>query len=74
MKTNGSLAVTMLLHAAINNTKDIVPSAVPGASDPWSLQPSLVGWMTLAVLWLCAARFLYDMHQDTSVSRLAEAP
>lgn len=74
MKTNGSLAVTMLLHAAINNTKDIVPSAVPGASDPWSLHPSFPGLLTLAVLWLCAAAFLYDMRGDTSVSRLDEAP
>jgi uncharacterized protein len=74
MKTNGSLSVTMLLHAAVNNTKDIVPSAVPGASDPWSLQPSFVGWLTLALLWLCAIGFLYDMLRDTSVARLADAP
>lgn len=73
MKTNGSLFVTMLLHAAINNTKDIVPSAVSGASDPMSLHPSIAGWWTLAVLWLCAAGFLYDMLGDTSVPRLAEA-
>ena len=70
MKANGSLSVTMLFHAAINNTKDIVPSAVPGASDPWSLQPSFVGWVTLAVLMLCAVFFLYDMHRDTSVVAL----
>ena len=74
MKTNGSLFVTMLLHAAINNTKDIVPSAVPGASEPWSLHPSVAGWWTLAVLWLCAAAFLFDMRGDTSVSQLADAP
>ena len=73
MKTNGSLSVTMLLHAAVNNTKDIVPSAVPGASNSWSLHASLVGWLTLAVLWLCAVVFLYDMRRDTSVSGLAEA-
>ena len=73
MKTNGSLSVTMLLHAAVNNTKDIVPSAVPGASDPWSLHASVVGWVTLAILWLCAVVFLYDMRRDTSVSELAEA-
>lgn len=73
MKTNGSLSVTMLLHAAVNNTKDIVPSAVPGASDPWSLHASFTGWLTLTVLWLCAVLFLYDMRRDTSVSELAEA-
>src|SRR5712692_4315199 len=30
-RTQGSLLLVMLLHAAVNNTKDIVPSAVPGA-------------------------------------------
>lgn len=73
MKTNGSPFVTMVLHAAINNTKEIVPPAVPGASDPWSLHTSFIGWVTLAALWLCAVGFLYEMHQETSVSRLAEA-
>ena len=56
--------------SAINNTKDIVPSAVVGASDPWSLHPSFIGLLTLAVLWLCAAFFLYDMRRDGSVAAL----
>src|SRR5439155_22847968 len=42
LKTQGSLLLTMLLHAAVNNTKDIVPSAVPGATQPWALSTSLV--------------------------------
>jgi len=29
-RTNGSLLLVMLLHAAVNNAKDIVPSALPG--------------------------------------------
>ena len=73
MKTDGSLFVTMLLHAAVNNTKDVVPSAVPGATNPWQLHASLVGWLTLAILWLCAAWFLYDMRHDVRVRQLAEA-
>jgi membrane protease YdiL (CAAX protease family) len=33
-RTKGSLLLTMLMHAAVNNTKDIVPSAVPNATNP----------------------------------------
>src|SRR5688500_205161 len=72
MKTGGSLLITMLLHAAVNNTKDIVPSAMPGANNPWTLQASPVGWWTMAILWTCAAWFLFDMRRDTTVARLAE--
>ena len=73
MKSDGSLLLTMLLHAAINNTKDIVPSAVPGAGNPWLLNASAVGWLTLSILWLCAAWCLFDMRRDTVVARLGEA-
>jgi membrane protease YdiL (CAAX protease family) len=72
MKTGGSLLVTMLLHASINNTKDIVPSAVTYATDPWRLHASLVGWLTLTILWLFAAWFLFDLRRDQRVARLAE--
>jgi membrane protease YdiL (CAAX protease family) len=72
MKTGGSLLITMLFHAAVNNTKDIVPSALRGASDPWTLQASPVGWWTLAILWGCAAWFLFDMRRDKTVAGLAE--
>jgi membrane protease YdiL (CAAX protease family) len=72
MKTGGSLLITMLFHAAVNNTKDIVPSAMPGANDPLTLQASTVGWWTVAILWACAAWFLFDMRQDKTVAGLAE--
>ena len=73
MKTRGSLLVTMLFHAAVNNTKDIVASGVPGATNPWLLHASLVGWTTLGILWSCAIWFLFDMRRDTVVARLSEA-
>jgi membrane protease YdiL (CAAX protease family) len=72
MKSDGSLFVTMLLHAAVNNTKDVVPSVVPGATNPWQLHASLVGWLTLGILWTCATWFLYDMRRDVRVRRFAE--
>jgi len=59
--TNGSLLLTMLLHSAVNNSKDIVPSAVPGATNTFGLSSSVVAWLTVALLWVCAAYFLVRM-------------
>ena len=63
LKTQGSLLLTMLLHAAVNNTKDIVPSAVPGATQPWALSTSLVAWLTVILLWIAVGYFLVDMRK-----------
>ncbi len=60
--TNGSLLLVMLMHAAVNNSKDIVPSAVPGATQTFGLSASLVAWLTVALLWICAAYFLARMR------------
>jgi uncharacterized protein len=61
-RANGSLLLVMLMHAAVNNTKDIVPSAVSAATNPFALSTSLVAWFTLALLWICAAYFLIQMR------------
>jgi hypothetical protein len=61
-RTRGSLLPVMLMHAAVNNTKDIVPSAETGATDPWALSRSLVAWITAALLALCAGWFLLRMR------------
>jgi hypothetical protein len=37
-RTNGSLLLVMLLHSAVNNSKDIVPSAVSGATNMFGLR------------------------------------
>ncbi|PYP47669.1 MAG: hypothetical protein DMD42_02170 [Gemmatimonadetes bacterium] len=60
-RTNGSLLLVMLLHAAVNNAKDIVPSALPGANSTFGLSASLVAWLTVTLLWMCAAYFLARM-------------
>jgi uncharacterized membrane protein len=52
----------MLMHAAVNNTKDIVPSAVSAATNAFSLSSSLVAWLSVAILWICAAYFLVRMR------------
>ena len=60
--TNRSLLLTMLMHAAVNTTKDIVPSAVSTATKPFSLSSSRVAWLSVAILWICAAYFLVRMR------------
>ena len=61
-KTRGSLLLVMLFHAAVNNLKDIVPSAQPGMKNPLSLNGSIVGWTTLALLWIFAGLCLAQMR------------
>ena len=72
-RTNGSLLLVMLMHAAVNNTKDIVPSAVAGAINPFVLSTSLVAWLSVALLWICAVYFLVrmrraDLHEQTQLN------
>jgi len=62
----GSLLPLMLMHATVNNAKDIVPSATPGASDPFGSSASLVAWLTVTLLWICAGGFLARMPKSDS--------
>jgi uncharacterized protein len=58
----GSLLLVMLMHAAVNNTTNIVPAAAQGADNPLSIEGSLVGWATVAVSWLVAVPCLFAMR------------
>jgi membrane protease YdiL (CAAX protease family) len=60
--TRGSLLPVMLLHAAVNNTKDIVPSMEAGATNPWALSHSSIAWISVTVMWVLAAYFLHAMR------------
>jgi len=62
-RTQGSLLSTMLLHAAVNNTTNIVPSAAAAPGSPLSLSASPVAWIATALLWSCAAFFLVQMRR-----------
>lgn len=70
-RTGGSLLLVMLLHASVNSLKDIVPSAVPDATNAFTLQASLVGWLTVIFLWIGAAYFLLQMRRPASLSDLS---
>jgi membrane protease YdiL (CAAX protease family) len=64
-RTRASLLLTMLLHASVNNTTNIVPSALPGAVDPLSFVASRTAWVSVVLLWICAAYFLVQMRGAT---------
>jgi hypothetical protein len=69
--TNGSLLLAILMHSAVNQSKDIVPSIVTTATNPLALSTSLVAWLTIALLWICAAYFLVRMSRDWKPEGLA---
>jgi membrane protease YdiL (CAAX protease family) len=76
-KTDGSVLTTMLMHAAINNTTDIVPTGIAGATNPFSLEGSAIAWLTLAVMWLTAAWCLAGMRGVVLIApamRVGSAP
>ena len=54
-----------LMHAALNNTSEIVPSATAGATRPFSLRASLVAWLTIGIMWIVAAWCLWHMREST---------
>lgn len=68
-KTDGSLLLAMLLHAAVNNTTGIVPAAVGGNVTAIALGGSLVGWATVALSWTVALPLLLLMRR-TDIRRM----
>ena len=59
--TKGSVLLAMLMHAAVNNTHDIVQSGF-AAVGPLALNTTLIAWITLALLWIGAGYFLIRMR------------
>jgi hypothetical protein len=55
------------MHSAVNQTKDIVPSAVPGATDAFTFSSSVGAWLTVTLLWICAGYFLVRMRAQESL-------
>jgi membrane protease YdiL (CAAX protease family) len=61
-RTGQALLLVMLLHAAANNTKDVVPSALAEPTSTWTLHASPVAWTTVALMWLVASMLLIRMR------------
>ena len=67
-RTNGSLLLVMLIHAAINNTRNIVPAVARDPANPLTPAAPLLGWITAALLWIGAAYFIVQ------IARLESSP
>jgi membrane protease YdiL (CAAX protease family) len=72
--TRAGLLLPMLLHAAVNNTKDIVPAAVPIPPGTFSFAASRISWITAALLWTCALAMLAWMIRTEPRRAEREAP
>ncbi|MBL7865221.1 MAG: CPBP family intramembrane metalloprotease [Cyclobacteriaceae bacterium] len=60
-KVKGNLLPLMVFHAAINNTKDIVPSLSEKSASPFNFNASPIGWITVVLIWIVASYVLYAM-------------
>jgi len=67
-KVNGNLLPLMVFHAAINNTKDIVPSASMPSTSPFTLNGSPIGWITVTLIWIVALSAIYVMIQKPAAT------
>jgi membrane protease YdiL (CAAX protease family) len=70
-RTGGSLLLTMVMHAAINNTSEIVPAALPGATQPLAFFGTSVAWWTVGLSWAVALPLLIHMR-DADVRSLSQ--
>lgn len=61
-KTEGSLLLVMLMHAAVNNTAGIVPAAAAHAVDPMSFDGTVVAWGAAGVSAVVAVWLLVRMR------------
>jgi membrane protease YdiL (CAAX protease family) len=66
-RARGSLLLTMLMHAAVNNA-NLVRTPAPTGAGPYSWQAPLVSWLTVAVLWAAAVFFLVAMRGQRRVA------
>ena len=73
-KTGGSLLLVMIMHASVNNTTGIVPTAVPGATDPWSLSGAPVAWITVGLAWAVALLLLWNMRGANTAALQSTMP
>lgn len=61
-RTRLSLILVMLMHATINNTKDIVPSVSRAPINPFAPEASFISWAGMGLMWVAAVYFLIRMR------------
>ena len=62
-RTRGSLLLTMVMHAAVNNIRLV--ATVPSNGSAFAVRASVTSWATSAVMWVAAAGFLVAMRGAT---------
>ena len=67
-RSGGSLLLVMLMHSAINNSKDIVASGAVVPPGVFSLNVPLMSWLVLGLLWVAAAYFLAKMPRALTMT------
>jgi membrane protease YdiL (CAAX protease family) len=70
-RTGGSLLATMLMHAAVNNTSQIVVTPPAASFEPFTFNAPVQGWLTALVLWSGAFFFLTRMRGVKSLTTTA---
>jgi uncharacterized protein len=65
VRTGASLLLVMLMHAAVNNTTGIVPSAAVVPPGTFALNAPLMAWLTAITLWIAAAYFLLRLSRTS---------
>lgn len=68
-RTRGSLFLTMVMHAAVNNIRLV--ATVPSTGGAFAVRASFASWATSAVMWAAAAGFLIAMRGAALFSRPA---
>ena len=66
-RTGGSLLLTMLLHASVNNM-NLVPTPVSTTTSVFALQAPFVAWGTVTLLWIGAGVILFTMRRARAIS------
>jgi membrane protease YdiL (CAAX protease family) len=69
-KSGGSLLLVMLMHSAINNSKDIVVSGAATPPGVFSVNAPLIVWLVLGLLWIAGVYFLARMPATLELRRV----
>ncbi|HET9325469.1 MAG TPA: CPBP family intramembrane glutamic endopeptidase [Candidatus Eisenbacteria bacterium] len=70
----GSLWIVMVMHAAVNNTKDIVPSATSVGQGVFGWSASPMSWATVGILSIATLALLARMPKRLAVERSGPEP
>jgi membrane protease YdiL (CAAX protease family) len=60
-RTQGSLLLTMVMHASVNNLRPIATPMIE-AGRPFELHAPLVTWATVGIMWIFSAGLLITMR------------